>query len=144
MRDGFDPVADGPRNQIQMHMHCAKCMQELPPGESPRTFARRDVGLTVEGLQVFCTRHGTSIVHIDFEGLSHPAALDDDGLLNDPGAPRPRTSLGGMRAAMGVALDALLAARTNVLGHPEPEDGDPETAFDDAIAALRGAGAPAA
>ena len=67
-------------------MHCRVCIEELRAGKagtsSPKEYADIGVGVTKEGLQVWCNRHDINIVHIDFEGQQHPAALDDEGDLN--------------------------------------------------------------
>jgi len=58
---------------IKMYMHCGRCLSEKPSDQSPGEWARLNVGWTVEGLQVWCTRHDINVVHIDFEGQKHPA-----------------------------------------------------------------------
>lgn len=55
--------------------HCAKCVTELPAGESPRDWARLSVGATAVGIQIWCVRHDCNVAHIDFEGYKHPAIL---------------------------------------------------------------------
>jgi len=60
-------------NSIQLFMHCRRCLQERPEGESPQTWARLSVGWTDIGIQVWCNRHEINIVHVDFEGEVHPA-----------------------------------------------------------------------
>jgi hypothetical protein len=60
-------------NEIVAFQHCAKCLAELPPGTSPREWARFEFGWTMRGLQVWCVRHECNVLHIDFEGHKHPA-----------------------------------------------------------------------
>lgn len=60
-------------NSISMYMHCRRCLEEFPSGESPSSYARLEVGWTAIGLQVRCVRHDLNVVHIDFEGRTHPA-----------------------------------------------------------------------
>lgn len=61
-------------NEIQLYLHCARCLAELPgSGESAESYSRLNVGWTAIGLQVWCRRHNANIVHIDFEGHQHPA-----------------------------------------------------------------------
>jgi hypothetical protein len=60
-------------NCIQMYFHCRRCLAEMPPGTSPREFARLECGWTEIGFQVWCKRHQINIVHVDFEGQQHPA-----------------------------------------------------------------------
>jgi hypothetical protein len=63
-------------NNIVQFFHCTLCIKEgIPEGESPRTWARFDIGWTKEGLQVWCVRHEANIMHIDFQGQKHPADL---------------------------------------------------------------------
>lgn len=59
--------------QIRAYMHCGLCLDNLPSGESPESFARFSVGWTDEGLQVWCSRHKCNVLHVDFEGRKHPA-----------------------------------------------------------------------
>jgi hypothetical protein len=63
------------RNVIAAFFHCRKCLQELPRGESPRSWAQLEVGFTEIGLQVYCKRHEINVMHIDFQGQQHPANL---------------------------------------------------------------------
>ncbi len=60
-------------NEIRMYLHCAECLDELPVGESPKSWARLNVGWTVLGIQVWCVRHEKNVLHVDFEGQKHPA-----------------------------------------------------------------------
>ncbi len=52
---------------------CAECAKEIPPGMSPREYARFEVGWTKKGFQVWCTRHEINVIHMDFQGQKHPA-----------------------------------------------------------------------
>lgn len=54
-------------NEIQMFMHCRKCLAEKPADQTPMA------GWTTQGLQVWCNRHDLNIIHIDFQGAKHPA-----------------------------------------------------------------------
>lgn len=72
-------------NSITAFMHCRRCMDELPVGQSPRTFAALEVGFTAMGVQVWCKRHEINVMHIDFEGQRHPAnLLPYDGVDPEP------------------------------------------------------------
>jgi len=62
-------------NNIGMYLHCKICASAIPEGESPATHARIAVGWTPAGLQIWCARHDINIMHIDFEGVRHPADL---------------------------------------------------------------------
>lgn len=68
--------------QITAYMHCSKCLEERPADQSPQEFADLSVGFTREGLQVFCNRHQLNVVHIDFQGVRHPALMDVEGKFN--------------------------------------------------------------
>lgn len=63
--------------EISLYLHCGLCVQEWKdgkaPGESPESYSRLSVGWTAPGLQVWCNRHDCNVVHIDFEGVQHPA-----------------------------------------------------------------------
>lgn len=60
-------------NHIEMYMHCSRCIDEIPEGESPADFQRLDIGWTTDGFQVWCKRHNINVMHVDFEGTQHPA-----------------------------------------------------------------------
>lgn len=67
------PNTDG----VQAYVHCGLCVHEindgcLPPGWSPAMYAALNVGWTVQGLQVWCARHGKNVLHVHFEGAKHP------------------------------------------------------------------------
>ena len=62
-------------NNIGMYLHCKICASAIPEGESPSTHARIAVGWTPAGLQIWCARHDINIMHVDFEGVKHPADL---------------------------------------------------------------------
>ena len=59
--------------EISGYLHCAVCMREKPAGISMQEWAMLEIGLTGPGLQVWCRRHDCNVVHIDFQGQSHPA-----------------------------------------------------------------------
>ena len=60
-------------NSIIAYLHCPKCMAQMPRKTSPAKYARFELGLTELGFQVRCVRHQCNVVHIDFEGMIHPA-----------------------------------------------------------------------
>ena len=62
--------------EIEAYIHCAKCLNELPVGTSPREWAQHEVGWTRAGLQVWCRRHECNVMHIDFQSQRHPANTD--------------------------------------------------------------------
>lgn len=52
--------------EIQMFMHCGLCIKENKQ-------QRIEAGWTPLGFQVWCRNHDCNIVHVDFEGQTHPA-----------------------------------------------------------------------
>ena len=44
-------------NEIEMFLHCGRCMDERPDGVSPREWAEFEIGATAHGLQIWCRRH---------------------------------------------------------------------------------------
>ena len=68
----WDDIA--PTNEIQMFIHCRKCLEEYQAGVpeaqglSPKEYADTQAGWTKQGLQVWCNRHEVNVVHIDFGG----------------------------------------------------------------------------
>ena len=59
-------------NAIELYLHCALCIAEMPRGSSPKEWQRVNVGWTMVGIQVWCVRHDCNMLHIDFEGQRHP------------------------------------------------------------------------
>jgi len=70
-------------NNIETFLHCKLCYEELNnaktkedysligaavDGESHESYSRFEVGWTKQGFQVWCTRHNTNVIHIDFDG----------------------------------------------------------------------------
>ena len=66
-------------NHIEAYIHCKKCLEEMPAGQSPRSFQRMEAGWTIKGLQIICKRHNANIIHIDFEGQKHKADIGETG-----------------------------------------------------------------
>ena len=64
-------------NNIREPVVCAKCADEFQAGAtdalSLQDYTRMDVGFTDRGLQVWCRRHQTNVVHIDFAGATPEA-----------------------------------------------------------------------
>lgn len=69
--------------RITAFLHCALCVQEWKDhkavGESPASYARFEIGWTPQGLQVWCRRHNVNVLHVDFQGQTHPAILTRKG-----------------------------------------------------------------
>jgi hypothetical protein len=62
-------------NEIRRFFHCANCIEDKPPGLSPREWCSLEVGSTKLGVQVWCKRCEMNVFHVDFEGQKHPANL---------------------------------------------------------------------
>jgi len=73
------PSKDLPHRKcvIVQFLHCRLCGIEVLAGanSSPRDHARFSIGWTKQGLQVWCNRHDRNVMHIDFEGIQHPANM---------------------------------------------------------------------
>lgn len=64
------------KNEIEMYFHCRECLEELKIKAlplSPAEYAKLEVGYTKRGIQVWCRRHDQNVMHMDFEGIQHPA-----------------------------------------------------------------------
>jgi hypothetical protein len=53
-------------NEIQAYLHCGLCLKN-------NLGQNIEAGWTRQGLQIWCRNHNCNIVHIDFEGVTHPA-----------------------------------------------------------------------
>ena len=70
-------TADIPNtNEISSFFHCANCLDDKPTPMSPRDWISIEAGWTPLGFQVWCIRCECNIVHIDFEGVQHPANVE--------------------------------------------------------------------
>jgi hypothetical protein len=47
----------------------------MPPDTSPQKWAQLECGWTEIGFQIWCRRHQINVLHVDFEGVRHPATL---------------------------------------------------------------------
>ncbi len=63
-------------NKIEAFFHCSQCLDEKPDILSPREYANLEVGWTKLGFQVWCKRHECNVMHIDFQGIKHPANMN--------------------------------------------------------------------
>lgn len=76
-------VDDGPSNENEgiMYIQCALCLEEVMEianekgSASPREYQRISVSYTPRGFQVWCNRHDCNVMHVDFQGATHPANL---------------------------------------------------------------------
>jgi hypothetical protein len=79
----------GPANDIKIVLHCRRCIDECPIGESPESWARLSVGWTPRGIQVWCVRYDDNVIHIDFDGQQHSInTAPKDGTKNGHSDPR--------------------------------------------------------
>ena len=76
-------------NNIETFLHCESCYWELKngkteedfsligavAGESQMSYSRFEVGWTNQGFQVWCTRHNTNVIHIDFDDITNVKKL---------------------------------------------------------------------
>lgn len=60
---------------IRLYFHCRKCLECLPENMAPQEWAQLEIGFSDLGVQVWCRRHECNVVHIDFQGQQHPAAM---------------------------------------------------------------------
>ena len=75
MRYRFMPRLVPNSKQIRMFLHCRNCYGDCPPGTSPEEWQSVEVGWTKIGIQVWCRRCNTNIVHVDFESRKHPVNM---------------------------------------------------------------------
>lgn len=47
-------------------LHCARCLEERPEDQSPAEWARLNIGMTKQGIQIWCERHHSSVDDIKF------------------------------------------------------------------------------
>lgn len=70
-------TADIPNtNEISSFFHCANCLDDKPDDLAPREWVSIEAGFTPLGFQVWCIRCEANIIHIDFEGVQHPANVE--------------------------------------------------------------------
>jgi len=64
-------------NKITTYIHCGKCLDTLLTSsdltQSPKEYQDVSFGWTEIGLQLWCNRCDVNILHVDFEGQTHPA-----------------------------------------------------------------------
>lgn len=82
-------------NEIEAYMHCGLCLQEKPDDMSPREFSDSEVGMTPQGLQIWCKRHECNVIHIDFQGEKHPANTTRKLPEEEPKKPHLKIVTGG-------------------------------------------------
>ena len=82
-------IGSDDNNNIETFLHCELCYRELKnakteedfsligavAGESQMSYSRFEVGWTNQGFQVWCTRHNTNVIHIDFDNINNVKKL---------------------------------------------------------------------
>jgi hypothetical protein len=66
------------KNYIDMYMHCPHCLDEQPHDVTARDWARLNIGMTKEGMQVWCVRHDMNVMAFDFLGQTIRANFDQE------------------------------------------------------------------
>jgi len=61
-----DRPPPGNEREIHTFFHCALCVAGGNGSDI-------EAGFTPLGIQVWCRRHDANMVHVDFEGMTHPA-----------------------------------------------------------------------
>ena len=81
------------RNKIEMYIHCLLCLQEVPGDTAPADWARLNVGMTENGMQVWCVRHQVSVAALDLRGqkIVEEEEDEDEDEPNGIVTSRPRT-----------------------------------------------------
>lgn len=59
--------------QIHRQIHCRRCFGQRPANVAPRDWAKLTIGFTQHGVQVWCGRCDSNVIHINFEGRKCPA-----------------------------------------------------------------------
>lgn len=52
------------KEEIMSYLHCRMCLREKPADVSPVQWARLSVGITPQGIQVWCVRHNVNVDHM--------------------------------------------------------------------------------
>lgn len=53
---------------IKHVLECKRCAETCPTGWLLQDYLRVTIGLTPQGLQIWCTRHQANVAHFDFAG----------------------------------------------------------------------------
>jgi hypothetical protein len=93
-------------NGIGAYLHCALCLGECPPSQSPAEFARLSFGSTPYGLQVWCVRHNVNVYHLD---LTTPRPRCVTHALKPAGPFSEQLNLGCPRCGFEPGVDESLA-----------------------------------
>jgi len=69
-------------NRILLFIHCKKCLDEIRSGisgkTSPRDYARNEVGLTEDGIQVWCVRHEMEVFNSASDNFNDIPEADEE------------------------------------------------------------------
>lgn len=66
------------KNHIVMYKHCPDCLDERPGDVTPSEWARLNVGVTKEGMQIWCVRHDKNVMALDFHGQKITSHFDPE------------------------------------------------------------------
>ena len=55
-----------------MWVHCGKCMLAKPKDVTPEKWARNNVKVTRDGVQIWCTRHDLNVAHVQVDWGHEP------------------------------------------------------------------------
>ncbi len=55
------------KEDIYNYIHCKNCISKIPPGISPREFAKTSIGMVKNGLIFWCDRCNEKILFIEHE-----------------------------------------------------------------------------
>ena len=73
-------MADTIENQINVYLHCKRCIEEKPDDVSPMEWARVQCGITLTGeIQAWCNRHDINIAILDAYAIQHFANVRCQG-----------------------------------------------------------------
>ena len=67
-------------NRYKMFFHCRSCVEEMPSGQSPETWARLSVGWTDDNaILVWCVRHDKRVTEIPID--DQPPVIEAAGTM---------------------------------------------------------------
>lgn len=72
------------RNPVKVFLNCRKCLEELPVGQSPKSYARTQTGITNDGdIVIWCNRHEELVATLDKTLLSMLLEFKKSGDIDD-------------------------------------------------------------
>ncbi len=67
-----EETVDPSDHYTEVYLFWKQCLQEVPVSMSPEEYAQVEIGWTPWGMQVWCLRHNTNVLHVNYEGHEHP------------------------------------------------------------------------